>query len=136
VLVRTACSRSARRAGSRHEARQRRYHRLVAGSEPERSAPTKRSERAVNEPRVEREQRLRAESELFEDPRAQILDERVDAFEVLDEPRHSRGVPQVERDEALARAGGVEDERELVEERRAPAPRLVAALGPPDVSPG
>src|SRR3989441_636292 len=97
---------------------------------PERSAPTKRSERAVNEPRVEREQRLRAESELFEDPRAQILDEHVDAFEVLDEPRHRRGVPQVERDGALARVGGVEDGREIVEERRAPAPRVVAALGP------
>src|SRR5437762_3188315 len=55
-----------------------------------------------------------------------------DLAQVLDEPRHPRRVPQVERDRALARVGRVEDRRDLREERRAPAPRIVATVGPLD----
>ena len=62
-----------------------------------------------------------------------IADEHVDPSEVLDEPRHRAGGPQIEGDGALARVGGMEDRREIGEERRAPAPRVVAAVGPLDL---
>src|SRR5436309_6286995 len=78
-------------------------HRLVAGSEPERSAPAEGPERAIDEARVLREEPLRAEPERLDHARAQVLDEHVDPSEVLDEPRHRAGGPQIEGDGALAR---------------------------------
>ena len=115
------------------QAGERLHHRLVAGPVLQRADRPERAERAVDQARVERAERLGAQPELFQRARSHVLEHDVDAAHVLLEPGHVARVLQIERDRALAGVDAVEARADAGQERRPPAARVVAPVRPLDL---
>ena len=80
---------------------------------------------AEHESRIEREQRLGAETQLLDDAGAEILDDHVGVGDVALEPGNGFRILQVEHDRALVHVDGVEGRAAPEGEGRAPAAGLV-----------
>ena len=88
---------------------------------------------AVDEPRVARAQRVRAEAELVGEPGPEALEEDVGAVREPQQRLAPARVAQRERERALARVGGEEHRPLAVPERRPPGAAVVARVGPLDL---
>src|SRR5581483_7111779 len=93
-----------------------------------------RRQRAVDQARVARGERGAAEAERLQRARPHVLDEDVGGLETRVEAGEVVGLPEVEDHGLLAGVRVVEDGAGAVEERRAPAARVAAAVGPSDLA--
>ncbi len=120
-------------AGDGDDAGEGLHERVVAGVLAERPLAAERADRDVDDARAALPHRLGAEAEPLGEPRSQALEEDVRARRQAEHRLAAAGGAQVDRDRALPRVGGEEEDALAVGERRAPEPRLVAALGPLDL---
>ena len=117
-----------RPAGQRHHRAVGLRQRIEARRIAHRPLVAERADRAIDQPRIDRLHRRRPDAHLLDDAGPQVLDQDVgiarEPLQLLD----VGGVLDVDRDRTLVAVGRVKHHRGVVDERRAPHPRVVAAV--------
>ena len=96
--------------------------------QPQRAGIAEGPDGAVDQPRIDRQQRLRPDADIVDNAGTQVLDQDIRGFHQLFQPGDVVGGFDIHRNRPLVAVLRMEEQRIPLHERRAPEPGVVAAI--------